>query len=551
MQDSAFGEDNSDKNGKMDAPGVSDSSEVMAEVPENEKQAALVEKTGCYVAYMNAINLSKEVSRMIGSSRSMQDDVSASRSGCTLNATKSGDVLSRELPCARGLPKTTSLESQAGEVNVPLNLCTKDSVETRRGDLENPTRPQGNIGPSVFRDSEDPRRPQGNIGKHVFWETQPVEQSQDREKNTEEGPITAMHNVADIRREPYKLPKHYEWCTCDVDCKDTMTEIYSLLSNHYVEDGESMFRCSYSKDFLKWALKPPGYFLSWHMGVRVQSTRRLVAFVTGVPVNIRVRGARMQMAEINFLCIHKRLRAKRLAPLLIREITRRVHLENIWQAVYTAGVLLPTPIAVCHYWHRALNPKKLIKVGFSQLFGGMTMSQTIKHYRLPYNTVTPGFRAMERGDLPGVVQLLQQFLLQFVVSPELSEADVEHWLVPLENVVSTFVIEDVESNNITDFGSFCTLPSNILEDKKLNTLKAAYSFYNVSTKTPLTQLVNDLMIVAKRNDYDVFTVLNIMQNQSFLKDLKFKIGDGQLHYYLYNYQVKDMLAPGDLGLILL
>ena len=46
-----------------------------------------------------------------------------------------------------------------------------------------------------------------------------------------------------------------------------------------------------------------------------------------------------------------------------QEITRRVNLNDIWQASYTAGVVLPKPIATCRYWHRSLNPKKLIEVG--------------------------------------------------------------------------------------------------------------------------------------------------------------------------------------------
>lgn len=53
------------------------------------------------------------------------------------------------------------------------------------------------------------------------------------------------------------------------------------------------------------------------------------------------------MVEINFLCVHKKLRSKRVAPVLIREITRRVNLEGIFQAVYTAGVVLPKPVACC------------------------------------------------------------------------------------------------------------------------------------------------------------------------------------------------------------
>ena len=55
------------------------------------------------------------------------------------------------------------------------------------------------------------------------------------------------------------------------------------------------------------------------------------------------------VVEINFLCVHKKLREKRVAPVLIREITRRVNLQGIFQAVYTAGVVLPKPVATCRY----------------------------------------------------------------------------------------------------------------------------------------------------------------------------------------------------------
>ncbi|MCO5594764.1 hypothetical protein L7F22_048797 [Adiantum nelumboides] len=95
----------------------------------------------------------------------------------------------------------------------------------------------------------------------------------------------------------------------------------------------------------------------------------------------------------------------------------------------------------------------------------MTMGHTIKHYRLPQKIVTPGFRAMEQRDISAVAGLLEQYLLQFVVAPELSEADVEHWLVPLNNVVNTFVIEDVDSHTITAVCSFYTLPSSVLGDQ--------------------------------------------------------------------------------------
>ena len=117
--------------------------------------------------------------------------------------------------------------------------------------------------------------------------------------------------------------------------------------------------------------------------MRVAKSNKLVGFISAVPAHVRIYTKSKQMVEINFLCVHKKLRAKRLAPVLIREITRRVNLQGIFQAVYTAGVVLPKPVGTCRYWHRSINPKKLIEVKFSHLSRNMTMQRHLKLYRLP------------------------------------------------------------------------------------------------------------------------------------------------------------------------
>jgi glycylpeptide N-tetradecanoyltransferase len=68
-----------------------------------------------------------------------------------------------------------------------------------------------------------------------------------------------------------------------------------------------------------WALTPPGYSKDWHVGIRHSKTNALMAFITGVPASVKVRENGLRVAEINFLCAHKKLRAKRLAPVLIKE----------------------------------------------------------------------------------------------------------------------------------------------------------------------------------------------------------------------------------------
>ena len=56
-----------------------------------------------------------------------------------------------------------------------------------------------------------------------------------------------------------------------------------------------------------------------------------------------------------------------MAPTLIREITRRVNVKGIFQAAYTAGVVIPKPVGTARYNHRNLNPKKLVAVEFTSL----------------------------------------------------------------------------------------------------------------------------------------------------------------------------------------
>merc|ERR1711907_373799 len=123
-----------------------------------------------------------------------------------------------------------------------------------------------------------------------------------------------------------------------------------------------------------------------------------------------VHESTMKMCEINFLCVHKKLRSKRLAPVLIKEVTRRVNRKNVWQAVYTAGVVLPKPVAECRYYHRSLNPKKLIEVGFSHLQPRMTLARTMKLYKLPEQHQLSNMRPMRKEDVPQVHELITQYL---------------------------------------------------------------------------------------------------------------------------------------------
>lgn len=383
--------------------------------------------------------------------------------------------------------------------------------------------------------------------KHYqFWDTQPVPRL-DEEITTNE-PIEPDKSLEEIRQEPYTLPSGFCWDSLDIDNPLVLKEIYTLLNENYVEDDDNMFRFDYSPEFLHWALQPPGWTRDWHIGVRVIKSNKLIGFISGVPANIRVYDHHQRMVEINFLCVHKKLRSKRVAPVLIREVTRRVNCRGIFQAVYTAGVILPKPVASCRYWHRSLNPRKLIDVKFSHLSRNMTMQRTLKLYKLPDVPKVPGFRMMTLADVPKAYQLVTEYLKKFSLVPVFNEEEFCHWFIPRPGIVDSYVVEGSDKQ-LTDFVSFYTLPSTVMHHPVHKSLKAAYSFYNVSTRTLWPDLMQDALIVAKNMGFDVFNALDLMENKQFLEQLKFGVGDGNLQYYLYNWRCPTM-TPDKVGLVL-
>lgn len=226
-----------------------------------------------------------------------------------------------------------------------------------------------------------------------------------------------------------------------------------------------------------------------------------------------VRGKDLKVVEIDFLCIHKKLRSKRLAPVLIKEVTRRCYLEGTFQALYTVGVVLPTPISSCRYYHRALDWQKLFEVGFSALPTGSTKARQIARNRLPTNTSTPGLRPMQSKDIDSVLDLLNRYMQRFELSQVFTRKEIEHLLLhkeqsQTEQVVWTFVVEEQGSHKITDFVSYYSLESSVIANEKHNNVRAAYLYYYASElafaekeegfKERLQLLMNDALILAKK-----------------------------------------------------
>lgn len=247
-----------------------------------------------------------------------------------------------------------------------------------------------------------------------------------------------------------------------------IVQLYTLLTENYVEDYENLFRFDYKPDFLQWAMTPPDYKKDWHVGVCVKSSKRLVGFISGIPVTVRVCGSVLKAAEINFLCVHKQLRSKRLAPVLIKEVTRRVNLCGIWQAVSYAkfACVIQCPLGIhcrgCDSQARSNMPLlaptsqhqdtgpgrfcrhcltfNIVQSRFFSIGSRMTVSMAQRLYKLPPDTGDVNMRLMEPRDVDGVRRLIESHLESCKIHPVYTDEEIRHIFLPRDGIIYTYVI---------------------------------------------------------------------------------------------------------------
>ncbi|XP_014826049.1 PREDICTED: glycylpeptide N-tetradecanoyltransferase 2-like isoform X1 [Poecilia mexicana] len=379
---------------------------------------------------------------------------------------------------------------------------------------------------------------------------------------TTHGPVEEAD--ASIRSEPCLLPQGFSWDTLDLSSPFVLGELRHLLNENYMEEDDNTIRFNFSPEYLLWALQPPNWLLQWNLGVRVDANKKLVGFIAAVPADVRIYETKKRLVQVRFLCVHKKLRLKRMTPVLIRELTRRVNQQGIYQAVYAAGTVLPTPISscsnicLCHpshklmnplsQWHRPLNPRKLMEVNYPGLKQNMNLQRALKFNRLPEVAKIKGLRPMTEADAPRILSLLEKNLSNFHLSPLLSLQEVEHWFLPKENVNDTYVVE-ADNGTLTDMVSFYTVSSRVLNHPVHTGLRAACLLYAVCNATGVTDLMQDTLVLAKAKGFDVFCALDMMDNMSFLEKLKFTISDKSVHYYLYNWKCP-LMSPDKVSLVL-
>ena len=163
---------------------------------------------------------------------------------------------------------------------------------------------------------------------------------------------------------------------------------------------------------------------------KIKNKKKMIGFISAIPTKVFIKDREVEMAKVNFLCVKKEYRYKRLTPVLIKEITRRINLKNIWQGVYATYTYLPKPFSKAEYYYRSINLNK------------MPIGKALKNNELPDEPQISGFRKMTEKDLDQIYELIEKNRNKYKIYEIFSKEQISHLLLPRNNIIYTYVLED-------------------------------------------------------------------------------------------------------------
>ena len=332
---------------------------------------------------------------------------------------------------------------------------------------------------------------------HLFWNNQPVQNTINKKIsfNNVNDPIKYLNQEC-VSQQQTILPNSFYWKSLDINNDKDLNDVYTFLENNY-HDQNDLLTFKYSKEILKWFLltiTTNQYILT------LQQQNNIVGLITMITKKLSIYNKPVNCGIINFLCVHKSFREKGFVPLLITEITRLANLDGIQQALYTSGHLLINPISSCTYYHRPINIKKLIEIKFVSPNKSVTNSMMCKLYKIPSSKFSNRIRKMEHQDLEIVFDLYTKYISKFKIHFLLTKDEFYNWFCNLDDTIYSYVITNEKVP--TDFISFFKITSNINGNYKYDTVDIAYPSCIISNTIKLSELMNELLVIAKQNNFE-------------------------------------------------
>lgn len=368
---------------------------------------------------------------------------------------------------------------------------------------------------------------------YKYWDTKPVPKI---------GEINGVVKIIDPDlklkfQTQKKMFEPYTWIEFDLSNDKQMDDICAFLNKNYVCDKNDSLKLYYTKEYIRWSLgfsdKLPNS-KSKIIGIHCNG---IIGGIIGASIKkCQIFEKELEIADINYLCIHPKLREKGLAQMFIDEITRQMCNEDVIIGSFTTERYVPTPICKIEFYHRPLNYEKLYNAKFVRLENGVSLQKAISTFAIQYKHKYKVVK-MKEEHYNEVYKLLCKYQDKYNFYEKYSLEEFIHYFKN-SNIVSSYIILD--NGEILDFFSYYNLPSYVIASEINNKLPKFINAVYMHTYTSLnvTQLTifKSAVLCAYEEGYDVFNCTDIMENIDILFDnfSKFCKGSGYLYYNFYN-----------------
>lgn len=351
-------------------------------------------------------------------------------------------------------------------------------------------------------------------------------------------PINKVKDPVVVDNQP-SLPPGFIYS--EINSTKEFDDMADFLSKYYTENMDNKFKLKYTRKFLQWTLGDD----SFAFGLRSEENNKLLACIAVSFGEIQVNKDKYRMANVNYMCIHPKLRRKNLAGLLMKETKRRIMESGVTHAIFPSNKIIPVnainkSFVSCKSYSRPINISHLLDTEFTTIDSSakVDIDELKRALRLPPGISYPSdrFRKMEEDDVEDCYEILNEYFEKYNVHPIFSIERFKQLF--LSDVLNTYVVLDGE-DMVVDFVSYYTLNYKITNSDKI--VKGGFLFYYTSDEETPYKLVKNLMITAKKHNVDIFHLIDVLENEDVWEMLSFTENPNKPYYYLYNSNLRPII----------
>jgi glycylpeptide N-tetradecanoyltransferase len=377
----------------------------------------------------------------------------------------------------------------------------------------------------------------------------------------------------DVQDKQAALPKGFEWVALDPHVPDHLARITAFLDANALQDSEEQFKLGWSAAHFQRQLAHPSPLVSaaeaksgvshpppiW-AAVQTDGTsgpKNLVAFIAALPVHVRVWSKVQFFYLVRQLCVHRKMRGHRVARVVVKELSRRVHqrvdAENLKlqaahlptidypPAVFTLGVPMPFRLMTSFgAYHRTFQYKRFIQAGLKPTID--PKDATVAPYTKLENLVP-----LEADDLPVIFPFVSEFYERFKIAFSYTGAEFAHRFLNRPGYTFSYVLWSNDPSPAIrrpiGFFSFSELHYDILSlNATVKQLKIAYT--DVIFPVANIDLVKSMLVIAHDLGFDELEIGGNMEHSEIVThpDLHFKVGTGRALNFFHNWMSDDVEA---------